>query len=74
MVDPTKATLLGSPIGDELSISDTLHDKTNLLPKLLYCLRTAPCFLSQGIQEYDEQLKVIVSGITNVHFSEASPT
>ena len=33
-VDPTKATLLGSPIGDESSILDTLHDKTNLLKRM----------------------------------------
>ena len=66
-------------MGDRLQLLSA-HDAILLLkhsfalPKLLYCLRTAPCFLSHGIQEYDEQLKVIVSGITNVHFSEASPT
>ena len=99
VVDPTKATLLGSPIGSVLSISDTLIGKTDLLrrlgdrlqdlsahdallllkhsfalPKLLYYLRTAPCFLSPVIQEYDELLKSIVSGITNVHFGEVCPS
>ena len=99
VVNPMKATLLGSPIGSVLSISDTLIDKADLLrrlgdrlqdlsahdallllkhsfalPKLLYCLRTAPCFLSPVIQEYDELLKSIVSGITNVHFGEACPS
>ena len=97
-VDPSKATLLGSPIGDESSISDTLVKKTEQLrrvgdrlqhlfaqdailllkhsfgiPKLLYCLRTAPCFRSPRLQEYDDLLKKIVSGITNVHFSEGDP-
>ena len=97
VVDPLKATLLGSPIGDVSCISDTLSAKTNLLrkmgdrlqllsahdailllrhsfalPKLLYCLRTSPCFLSPGIQEYDVLLKDIVSGITNVRFGEGS--
>ena len=43
------------------------------LPKLLHCLRTAPCFLSPGLQEYDNHLKVIVSEITNIHFPYESP-
>jgi hypothetical protein len=72
VVDPMKATLLGSPIWDLSCISNTLSAKTNLLrmmgdrlqllsahdailllrhsfalPKLLYCLRISPCFLSQ---------------------------
>ena len=42
------------------------------LPKLLHCLRTAPCFLSPGLHEYDKLLKAIVSEITNIHFSEES--
>ena len=44
------------------------------LPKLLYNLRTSPCFLSPALQEYDSLLKSIVSGITNIHFGEDSPT
>ena len=44
------------------------------LPKLLYNLRTAPCFLSPALQEYDSLLKSILSGITNIHFEEDSPT
>ena len=40
------------------------------IPKLLYCLRTAPCFLSSMLQSYDDLLKSIVSTITNTHFSE----
>ena len=43
------------------------------IPKLLYCLRTAPCFRSPRLQKYDDLLKKIVSGITNVHFSEGDP-
>ena len=43
------------------------------LPKLLYCLRTAPCFLSPSLQEYDNHLKVIVIEITNIHFFNESP-
>ena len=44
------------------------------LPKLLHCLRTAPCFLSPGLQEYDSHLKAIVSEITNIHFPNESPS
>ena len=43
------------------------------LPKLLYNLRTAPCFLSPALQEYDELLKSIVGHITNIHFTEDDP-
>ena len=99
VVEPSSATLLGSPIGDVSSISATLTIKTNMLkrmgerlqcltaqdallllkhsfalPKLLYNLRTAPCFLSPVLQEYDELLKSTLSGITNIHFQDDDPT
>ena len=41
-----------------------------VLPKLLYCLRTSPCFLSPLLQSYDDQLRLIVSAITNTYFGE----
>ena len=44
------------------------------LPKVLYNLRTAPCFLSPVLQEYDELLKSTLSGITNIHFQDDDPT
>ena len=44
------------------------------LPKLLYNLRTSPCFLSLALREYDNLLKSIMSGITNIHFGEDCPT
>ena len=97
-VDPAKATLLGSSIGDVSSVSDVLRAKADMLrkmgdrlqhlsahdailllkhsfalPKLLYNLRTSPCFLSPMLQEYDELLKSIVGHITNIHFSEDDP-
>jgi len=43
------------------------------LPKLLYNLRTTPCFLSPALQEYDSHLMSIVSTITNIHFGESDP-
>ena len=57
----------------------TTHDAILVLrhsfaiPKLLYCLRTSPCFLSPSLQSYDDLLKSIVSTITNTHFSEDDP-
>ncbi len=98
VVDPSKATLLGSSIGDVSFISDILRTKTDMLrrmgdrlqhlsaqdallllkhsfalPKLLYNLRTSPCFLSPVLQEYDELLKSIVGRISNIHFREDDP-
>ena len=95
IVDPSKAAMLGSPIGDVSSVSDALTTKVNQLkrmgewlqllsahdtilllkhsfslPKLLYNLRTSPCFLSPVLQVYDELLKSTLSGITNIHFGE----
>ena len=56
-----------------LSVHDALLLRHSFaLPKLLYCLRTAPCLLSSCVQEYDEVLKSIVSEITNVHFGDRS--
>lgn len=45
-----------------------------MIPKLPYTLRTSPCFLSPYIHTYDQTLKSIVSGITNVHFAEGDQT
>lgn len=39
-------------------------------PKLLYKLRTPPCFLSPVLQDYDELLKPTLSGITSIHSGE----
>ena len=38
------------------------------IPKLLYNLRTYPCFLSLVLLEYDKLLKSIVGRITNIWF------
>ena len=50
VVDPMKATLLGSPIGDVSCISDTLRAKTNLLrmmgDRVQLCLPMTPFFSS----------------------------
>ncbi len=40
------------------------------IPKLLYTLRTAPCFLSPVLGSYDDLLQSIVSRITNITFTE----
>ena len=89
VVDPSDACLLGSPIGDVGSISNTINEKVHLLeimgdrlqylaahdtilllrhsfaiPKLLYTLRTSPCFLSPNLKLYDDRLRSIVSTST----------
>ena len=64
-------------MGDRLAHLST-HDAIVLLkhsfalPKLMHCLRTAPCFLSSRLQDYDELLKSIVSDITNIRFPDDS--
>ncbi len=35
------------------------------IPKLRYLLRTAPCFLSSLLEEYDHTLRTILSSVTN---------
>ena len=63
-------------MGDRLSY---LHAQDALLflrhsfaiPKLLYTLRTAPCFLSNELSTYDDVLKSITSRITNVSLSDS---
>ena len=38
------------------------------IPKLLYTLRTSPCFLSSNLALYDDRLRSIVGAITNIDF------
>ena len=51
----------------------TAHDALLLLrncfalPKLMYILRTAPCFRSPALQSYDDCLREILSHVTNNH-------
>ncbi len=90
IVDPSSVSLLGSPLGDIVSIDRAVkeklealkimgsrfqhisaHDALTLLrhsfsiPKLRYLLRTAPCFLSSLLEEYDHTLRTILSSVTN---------
>ena len=64
--------------GDRL-VHLSSHDAILLLKhsfailKLLYNLRTSPCFLSPALEVYDKTLRSIVSGITNIHFEESDP-
>ena len=99
VVNTAKATLLGSPIGDVYSISESLTAKVEMLqrrgqrlqclsshdailllkhsfalPKLLYSLRTAPCFLSPVLKDYDDVLRSTLSAITNIHFGVDDPS
>ena len=65
-------------MGDRLQYI-TAHDGILLLrnsfsiPKLLYILRTSPCFLSSDLLAYDAVLKSIVSNVTNIRFGDDDP-
>ena len=40
------------------------------LPKMMHVLRTAPCFLSSGLTDYDDLVRSILSSIVNINFQE----
>ena len=40
------------------------------IPKLLYLLRTAPCFSSPTLKEFDHTMKACLEGITNCHLDD----
>ena len=73
--DKTKSLQI---MGDRLQYLHA-HDAILLLrrsfaiPKLLYTLRTSPCFLSPKLKVYDDLLKAITSKITNIQFQENDP-
>ena len=64
-------------MGDRLHLLHS-HDALLLLrhsfsiPKILYILRTAPCFLSASLEAYDNLLRAILSNISNVCLEEDS--
>ena len=64
-------------MGDTLHLFHS-HDALLLLchsfsiPKILYILRSAPCFLSASLEAYDNLLRDILSDITNVCLEEDS--
>ena len=43
------------------------------IPRVLYNLRSSPCFLSPKLQVYDILLNSITSKITNISFGEDDP-
>ena len=58
----------------------TSHDAYLLLrhslaiPKLLYLLRTSPCFLSSSIKIYDDELRATVCSSFNIQLAESDPS
>ena len=93
-VDPAKACLLGSPIGDRESIDEVLEVKRSTLellgerlsllhsqdalcllrnafslPKVLYVLRTAPCFQSPILLDLDQLQRSLLECICNIQLS-----
>ena len=57
-----------------LSANDALVLLRNCfaIPKLLYVLRTSPCFRSTTLQTYDDCLRGILGSVTNVHLGPSS--
>ena len=55
----------------------TCHDAYLLLrhslaiPKLLYLLRTSPCFLSPSLKIYDDELRATICSSFNIHLTES---
>ena len=94
-VSIANATLLGSPIGGQVSIDDSILEKVKFLkvmgsrlsllgkhdalcllrhsfaiPKVLYILRTAPCFSSAHLGAYDEELRSTLSEVLNISLED----
>ena len=66
-------------MGDRLEYL-TSHDALVLLhssfsiPKLQYLLRTAPCFKSQRLQAYDDDLRLILCAVVNINLGPLDST
>ena len=96
-VSIANATLLGSPIGGQVSIDDSILEKVKFLkvmrsrlsllgkhdalcllhnsfaiPKVLYILRSAPCFSSAHLGAYDEELRSTLSEVLNICLEDDS--
>ena len=74
----TAKTAMLKCLGERLKYLQS-HDAYLLLrhslaiPKLLYCLRTSPCFISPCLQLYDEELRSIMSTCFNLPFTKGHP-
>ena len=91
-VSPSEATLLSSPIGQDVSINAAITDKVSSLkvmgsrsclhtkhdailllrhciatPRVLYTLRTAPCVQSPCLEDFDLELRSILSNVLNIN-------
>ncbi len=66
-------------LGDPLHLLSS-HDALVILrysfalPKLMYSLRTCPCFMPSALESYDHLLRSIVSDITNCHLDSSAWT
>ena len=58
----------------------TCHDAYLLLrhslaiPKLLYLLRTSPCFLSSSLKIYDDELRATICSSFNIQLADSDPS
>ena len=46
-----------------------IHRNSMAIPKVLYILRTAPCYLSDQLNNFDDALRSILSDVLNVDLS-----
>ena len=71
-VSIANATLLGSPIGGPVSIDDALCllRHSFAIPKVLYMLRSAPCYSSAHLGAYDEELRSTLSEVLNISLED----
>ena len=44
------------------------------IPKLLYLLRTSPCFLSSNLKIYDDELRATICSSFNIQLAESDPS
>ena len=64
-------------LGERLPLLEA-HDSLCLLrsafaiPKVLYILRTAPCFLSPSLDRFDSLQRSLIESICNIQLSDAS--
>ena len=95
VIDPSDATLLGSPIGSTASIDAVLQSKINhlkflgtrlkllhthdalcllrnafILPKVLYILRTSPCFKSDLLSVFHDVQRSLFEDICSIHLDD----
>ena len=63
--------IMGSRLCHLSRHDDLLLRNSFAIPKILYVLRTAPCFSSPLLEAYDKELRSILSDMLNISFESA---